>query len=266
MRLGQLSRQLEVSSDQIAKLLNENFREVSSHPNVKLTEEELEFVQNHFHVEEETIEDSTPEVDSSSDIKSVSEVEKEEPSLKNEEPDLPEFVESLRPQVITLEEEFLSQTEDLETFKAEKPHLEGLKVVGKIELPEPIVKEKPVKPEASEDRKPKERRNNHRRSEKRPQKNRGNSVVDERKKAERLAKKRKFEEEQRLKELKKKHYEETVKAKIVQPSPKKKKKAVEVSIDQNQKVTSVKQPVKSTPKAKNPVKRFWLWLNGAYDN
>ncbi|MFT7150271.1 MAG: hypothetical protein ACI82Q_002136 [Nonlabens sp.] len=48
MRLGQLSRKLEVSSDQIAKLLNDNFREVSSHPNVKLTDEELTFVENHF--------------------------------------------------------------------------------------------------------------------------------------------------------------------------------------------------------------------------
>ena len=42
MRLGQLSRQLEISSDKIVKVLADNFREVNNHPNIKITEEEGE--------------------------------------------------------------------------------------------------------------------------------------------------------------------------------------------------------------------------------
>lgn len=262
MRLGQLSRQLDVSSDQIAKLLNENFREVSSHPNVKLTEEELEFVQNQFApaVEEVVTETKAAETP---DIEAVTE-EKEEVL---EEKETPEFVESLRPQVITLEEEFNAQTDGLELYKAEKPHLEGLKVVGKIDLPEPVVKEQPE--EAPKPVRQTRDRKSNRRDDRGKRKNTP-SLVEERKKEERLAKKRKFEEEQKLKELKKKHYEENVKAKLVKPAPKKKRKAVQETATYQAPTTSTvsKSPSakKASPSAKNPLKRFWLWLNGAYDN
>lgn len=271
MRLGQLSRQLEVSSDQIAKLLNDNFREVSSHPNVKLTDEELDFVQNHFPppvkaktpepapvLEAPTIEESPLEVDEV-DVK-AEEVEKE----------TPEFVESLRPQFISLEEEFLAQTDGLELYKTEKPVLEGLKVVGKIELPEPVIKEKSDDDLVKEARKTRERKSNRRDDVRRRSGSNGPSLIEARKKAERLEKKKKFEEEKKLRELKKKHYEENVKAKIVKTPPKKKKKpaqAVVAHIAPTTSTVSKKRPLKkAAPKSTNPLKKFWLWLNGEYDN
>ncbi len=261
MRLGQLSRQLEVSSEQIVILLKEHFREVNNHPNIKLTEEELHFIEDYFSPKEEAAE-KTPIVEEP-------DTTQEEPSKENKESKdnkkVPEFVESLRPQVITLEDEFQAQTEDLETFKVEKPQLEGLKVVGKIDLPEPVIKEKETTPEREEKR-PRDRKQNRKRDDRKPNRNRGNSAIAERQKAERLAKKKRIEEEQRLKELKKKHYEENVKAKFTPVTPKKKKKKAEVADTAKVNVSLQGNVVQSQkPTAKNPLKRFWLWLNGAYD-
>lgn len=272
MRLGQLSRQLDVSTDKIAKLLNDNFREVSNHPNVKLTDEELLFVQGQFPSIVETVvetptESKTPEVEApeAESITSEAEETKTEAEKETEAPaETPEFIEALRPQVISLEEEFLAQTDGLELYKTEKPHLEGLKVVGKIELPEPVVKEKPAEEPKREARKTRDRKSNQGRRSNEP------SLIEARKKADRLAKKRKFEEEQKLRELKKKHYEENVKAKIVKTVPKKKKKPVQAATAHVAPTTSTVSkkvaPRKAAPKSKNPLKKFWMWLNGAYDN
>lgn len=265
MRLGQLSRQLEVSSDKIVKLLNDNFREVNNHPNIKLTEEELAFVQNQF---QPLAEEVNPEVKEP--------VAETQPEVSNEEIETtpgeqaPEFIESLRPQVITLEDEFLAQTDGLELYQTEKPHLEGLKVVGKIELPEPVVKEKPEESTEKPVRKPRER-NSSRRDRKGRNKNRNTlSPAEERKKAERLALKKKYDQEQRLKEQKRKHYEENVKAKLAKTSAKKKKKVVKTEGEHvtptTHRVHQTSASRKPTPTTKNPLKRFWLWLNGAYDN
>ncbi len=268
MRLGQLSRQLDVSTDKIAKLLNDNFREVSSHPNVKLTDEELLFVQNQFPTETEAlivdIKASAPEVVEAPEVENESIVPETKETSTEASTETPAFVESLRPQVITLEDEFNAQKEDLELYKAEKPHLEGLKVVGKIELPEPVVKEKAKVEPKKEVSRTRDRKSN------RGRRSNELSLVEQRKKEERLAKKRKYEEEQRQKELKRKHYEETVKAKLVKAAPKKKKKVVKEDTVHVAPTTSTVRKTspakKAAPKATNPIKRFWLWLNGAYDN
>ena len=264
MRLGQLSRQLEVSSDQIVRLLAKQFREVNNHPNIKLTEEELEFVVDHFRpVVDETVEVSEPH----EELPVVVTPEADTPTPEAPE-STPEFVEELKPQVITLEEEFNSQKEDLESFKAEKPNLEGLKVVGKIELPEPVVKEKKANEEVDEnDDRESNRARGRQRRDKRNRSNRNSvsSPAAERQKAERLAKKKKYEQEKRQKELKKKHYEQNVKAKLPhKPSKKKKKKAFVESQGPSPSPNQQKSQHKAAKKA-GPLKRFWLWLNGAYD-
>ena len=262
MRLGQLSRQLEVSSDKIVKVLADNFREVNNHPNIKITEEELAFLVVHFSPSQtESNDDKDAPLSELIEEKIEIESESESEPSAQEKKNVPEFVESLRPQIITLEEEFNAQKEDLESYKAEKVELEGLKVVGKIELPEPpIRKEKPTtgtenKEEESEEiksfkRKP--RRNGNR-------KPRLNPIEYQRQKEERQAEKRKEQEEKRKKELKKKHYETQVKSK--QQPVKKKKKRHAATLEKPRIETLKPSPVKSS----NPLKRFWLWLNGAYD-
>lgn len=260
MRLGQLSRQLEVSSDQIVKLLSAEFREVNNHPNIKLTEDELEFVMNHF---KPVVEEVTTASEAEDDV--LADVAPEIESAPEETPEsAPEFVEELRPQVITLEEEFNSQKEDLESFKAEKPNLEGLKVVGKIELPDPVIKEQKPKEEA-EDKDSDSRNSRRRERQRRSNRNGVNRATAERQKAERLAKKEKYEREQRQKELKKKHYEETVKAKLTNQTPKKKKKKAFVESQGPSPSPNQQKSQHKAAKKAGPLKRFWLWLNGAYD-
>ena len=262
MRLGQLSRQLEVSSDKIVKVLADNFREVNNHPNIKITEEELAFLVVHFSPKTSHTEEASVEATDANETQIEALSEEIAPEIIEEEA-LPEFVESLRPQVITLEEEFNAQKEDLESYKAEKVELEGLKVVGKIELPEPPVKKEktaPQKEEESEeiksfDRKP--RRNGKRSGNRKP---RLNPIEYQRQKEEKLVKKKKEQEEKRKKELKKQHYETQVKSKLQQPSKKKKKKPIP-NIVQVQPQATPPTPKKTG----NPIKRFWLWLNGAYD-
>lgn len=263
MRLGQLSRKLDVDSSTIVKVLHEHFREVNNHPNVKVLDEEVEFLTQKFAPvpAAKTLE---PEEDNvvNEVVEPAKEVVEELEAPKEEKP---AFVESLRPKVINLESEFDRQKQELETFKAEKPELEGLKVLGKIELPEP----KPKAPkEAKKDKEAKgnqtinERGARKRYDKKKGRKNSSRSPLEtERKRAEQKAKRQKEQELQKLKEQKKKHYEVNVKAKIAdKPKKKKKKKFVQQQVAQTQSHTS-----KKTTKSTNPLTRFWRWLNGDYD-
>ena len=159
------------------------------------------------------------------------------------------------------------RTSDLESFRVEKPELEGLKVLGKIELPEPKpkaeVKENTPK-EAKGDRTINERgaKRRYQKDSRRKNSKDRRTPAEQRKREEYLAEKRKKAEEQKLKELKKKHYEENVKAKIEAKPKKKKKKFVQQQATQSS--SKITQSQKSA--SKNPVVRFWKWLNGDFDN
>ena len=263
MRLGQLSRKLDVDSSTIVKMLHEHFREVNNHPNVKVLDEEVEFLTQKFAPAPPVV---TPEAETETSLNE--EVEPVEAVL--EEPvapkaEKPAFVESLRPKVINLESEFDKQKQELETFKAEKPELQGLKVLGKIDLPEPKPKA-PKEPKKEKDQKGTQTinergaRNRYDKKGGRRNSNR-NPVETERKRAEQKAKRQKEQEQQKLKEQKKKHYEETVKSKIAdKPKKKKKKKFV-----QQQVANAQAQPNKKAATPTNPLARFWRWLNGDYD-
>ena len=209
MRLGQAARSFNTKTHKIASLLRENFRELNSHPNVKLTDEEMEFLNSVF-----TAQEDTKEVEIAPD--SAVEVIPTE-----SQDDIPTFIEKLRPKIITLEKEFIEKTEGLDSYKAEKVSLEGLKVLGKIDLPEPKPKEEKVQ-EQRENRT--ERKRSDRNRKKRSKVKRELSPAELRAKEQRMAYKKKVEEGERLKTLKKKHYEVSVKSKLQLTKPKKKKK------------------------------------------
>ena len=260
MRLGQLSRKLEVESSTIVKVLKEHFREVNNHPNVKILDEELEFLTQKYSPKNSAPQPKTIVEEQSSEL--IAKESLEAPSLQKE---VPVFVESLRPKVITLESEFDEKKKALESFKAEKPELEGLRVLGKIELPEP----KPKTPKADKAEEKKEGTNtvNERtirnRNNRRGQKTRVNRTpAEERKRAEQMAKRQKAAEERKLKELKRKHYEENVKAKIADKPKRKKKKKLVQKFEASANVHSQSDKAQ---KSTNPLVRFWKWLNGDYD-
>lgn len=266
MRLGQLSRKLDVDSSTIVKVLHEHFREVNNHPNVKILDEEVEFLTQKFQPAPTPAPEPAPaETPTEQATIEVTQPVSVEETIEEPVSEKPTFVEALRPKVISLEAEFDKQKQELETFKAEKPELEGLKVLGKIELPEP----KPKAPkEPQKEKEPKGSRTINERGARNRYDNKGgrknsnrNPLEAERKRAEQKAKRQKEQEQQKLKELKKKHYEETVKAKIAdKPKKKKKKKFVQQQIAQTQAQTNHK-----APKSTNPLARFWRWLNGGYD-
>jgi len=250
MRLGQAARKFETSTDKLVNLLAKHFRTVNDHPNIKLTDEEVAFFEATFLIKADEAVDASQSPATSEPEKAV----KETPIAEPEEVEAtPQFVESLRPQVFTLEDEFTEKTKSLEKFKAEKPELEGLKVVGKIELPEP-------KPKVEKETKEKETR---RQKPTRNRQPRGNSLAEQRKREERIAKRKKIEAEQREKELKRKYYEEQVKAKLQAQTQKKKKKKVQEPVQEQ--VKKQHRPRLQPAKKATGLKRIWLWLNGAYD-
>lgn len=201
----------------------------------------------------------------------VSETESDDAAEAEPNP-LPEKIQ-LEPEVKVYrayeEDEAYSTAELIET---EKPKLEGLKVVGKIELPEPK-KPEPKEEEATEDdgseektktRGDRQRGGRGQRQRGRNRKPRLNPVEYERKKAERLAKKKKKEQEERLKAKKKEHYLKNVKHKA--PSKNKATEEEEMAplpINGMSRPQEPKQPEK--PKGKSGLKRIWAWLNGEYD-
>ena len=250
MRLGQAARSFNTTTDKIAGLLKENFREVSSHPNVKVTDEEMEFLNSFF----------APQEDEQEEVTQTEAIVSEEEAQVEDQSETPAFIEELRPKVITLEKEFTEQTEGLDSYKAEKVSLDGLKVVGKIDLPEPKPKEEKVETEENKEKRP-ERKRSDRNRKNRSRGRKELSPAEVRAKEERLAYKKKVEQENRQKTLKKQHYENNVKSKLQSPKPKKKKR--KVIVESGNRIHQVKHVEKA--KKATGLKRFWLWLNGAYD-
>lgn len=275
MRLRQLARKLEVNPNRLLEILSENGHKIENDPNFKLTEEQEQLINSRI----------TPKkVDSievSEDVQNEVELEKATPSPKKKT--LPKKIELKEPKtkkveapkIYSLEKEIEEKTKDIELIKAPKLKLDGLKVVGKIDLPAP--KQKPVKEEKEEGEKitdvPKVRRNNaptdrKRQSERKPQ---PNSLELERRRVEREAKQKREAEEKHLKALKEKHYKETVLAKQKANAAKKKKKAAEplvskVAIEAPRMIKPKTQKAQKVVKKKTVLGRFWAWLNGAYDN
>lgn len=219
----------------------------------------------------------------------VSELDREQ-SVEGVEPaEKPEKViiqlEKPKPEVkvynaIEEDEEFLNA----ELIKTEKPVLEGLKVVGKIELPEPKkpvekteedaeTEEKTDKSSQKNDRRKGGRNDRGKGRNGRNQRQRLSPLEYERQKAERLAKKKKQEAERKLKQKKEEHYKARLDAKLkakkkTSPAKPKKKVAQEEEAMAPLPINGMSRPKPVAPKAKKQkgaLKRFWGWLNGESD-
>jgi len=168
----------------------------------------------------------------------------------------------------TIEDLESEKFDEIKLIKAKKVTLEGIKVVGKIDLPEKQKKEA-VK-EANEDElevlkkaSPKEnsktQNRNFNRDRKKNRKGKSHqplSYEEKLKEEEREKLKKRRRRENAEKRRKKKYYQENIEPKITLKSKKKKNR----STNTNQ-ATSKEKVVAH----KNPLKRFWAWLNGQYD-
>ncbi|MEO9803796.1 MAG: hypothetical protein ABJF04_11135 [Reichenbachiella sp.] len=196
----------------------------------------------------------------------ISDVSIEEQSGKKDEE-----VEETEPKApVEIDPEIESSVEraayddSIEVIKPPKVKLPGLKVKGKIDLPEPKVASEPVEEEKEEEKKtydpdeiitttgPKRDRKRRPKNYKGKKYNKDYSPLEAaRKKKEWEEKKRKEQEERRKKKAKARHYKKTVvPAATAPPVTKKKPKKV-----------ALKKKQKQAEPTGNVLQRFWRWMN-----
>lgn len=273
MRLVQLARKLGVTQNEIIRFLSNQGIDIGQSGNVKVADEHIQLIYSHFgHPVEETVEEETmdktatePLILSSQTISETIETPQTEQAEaideNKDEEERPAEVRAEETEDIAKEKD---KQEKVEVIRAKKIKLEGIKVLGKIDLPEPPKKEEST--DESEDQPKSEPRGGRRKdfkdrkSQKRqnPKRRKSESYEQKLKRQEREAERKKREREKKLKEKKKRFYEEQVKS--VQPE-KVKKKASKKQV-KKQGVTIRKKVIK---KHSNPIIRFWEWLNGKYD-
>lgn len=270
MRLGQLSRQVNVSQKEIVSFLKKKKGiELKVHPNVKVEDDFADLIIKSF--SESVVEESAVEPTS----KQEEIVVEKETSAQPAETDIPEVMEYAQG------EEFIRPDGPIEKIETEVPTLEGIKVVGKIDLPE-FHKEEPAPdkaPESSNDeavsdekasdksivvpnasplfksrkkRKPKSKPN--------AKGNTKPTISEEERKQKELAQaeaKRKAIKKAKKEEARKKHlelvksYEAKQKAKTKSKSKTQKKDVP--------KVTNENSPAKKVPKTL--IGKIWRWMN-----
>jgi hypothetical protein len=217
MRLGQLSRKLGISTSQIISYLASKDIVIGEDSNTKIEDEHANWVTQTY----------APHL-----LTDVAHTISEE-KIQTTEP-IAEPVEIIESESVSdlIIEPTINANEPLpELIKAPKIELSGLKVLGKIELPEKKKKEGLIEGAASEnlpdderkirsDRKPAGRKE----YEERPRKN---PVTIQREREEREAEKRRKEELLRAKEKKAQHYQNKVKIQVASKRIKMIEEAVE---------------------------------------
>lgn len=275
MRLAQLARKIGITQSEIVRVLSENGFETNENGNTKLSDKELTLIYDHFNI------DNSPEMSDSNiektESENIAEQTNESTDLEdnntenlietehNEEPDPDQITESsvelqdptdIEPSPANDDSvEAQGEVEEKEVIRAKKVKLEGIKVVGKIELPEPKQSEE-AETETKEAEKEKPTRKKAERKSRKKNKGRKQlSYSDKVKREEEQALKEKKRKERRIKEKKKKHYFEKVQPKVAaKPKKKTSKKKVQNTA-----------PKRVKPQYKNPIRKFWAWLNGEYD-
>ncbi|WP_421895354.1 hypothetical protein [Marinoscillum sp.] len=277
MRLGQLSRQLNLDTTDIVNFLAENNIEVKDHPNVKLDENAEQMVLEKF--AESKPKEPVERIEASEQLSVDNEpVEISSDALLEEPGDLmeKELIDELTVDIPEVEpeesanieeaadseEETPESEEEIEVIKAPKIELPGLKVVGKIDLPEP----KAPKPEADQEPKeeeekeesiPKVRLVHHSKRNSRPRLT--PEQLEEKRLRNRKAKEKRIREAeerarareiQRLKDIKAEHY----KKKLAKPGAK-------ATANKKKASAKPKQSTKQKPQPKSLLGKFWRWLN-----
>ncbi len=265
MRLGQLSRKIGIQPSRISVFLEQQNFTLEAGSNSKLTEEQEELVKTHFdYVEEEDAKASdTPEVNA----EAVDALQKEGVTTKTEsiegdeeisKSDTEEVIEEEVVAEIGKEESITelgstTETTEDEVIRAPKLKLEGLKVIGKIDLPEPKivtavdssetlgeeVKEKPIR-----------KKLNNYKGNRRPQKR---TLEEKREREERIKKRKRKEQKEKQKQLKAAHYESRMRE-LELTSPKKDKYKIITDDQQN-----IEKEVAPAPKSL--FGKFMRWLN-----
>ncbi len=210
MRLGQLARKLSVRPSQLVDFLSTKQIHLEEGSNARLQDEHVTAIITYFAPErlQEIVTQSKADPDSNQDT--VIEVA---PVVATSEPE--EVKEKIEVVVENIQPE---ESQEIELIKAPKVELTGLKVLGKIELPEPKKKEPASQPETTDTAeqeekiksRPATRRNT--RTDRQPnQKEWKNPIAMQREREEREAEEKRKEALEREKEKKRMHYLSKVK-------------------------------------------------------
>lgn len=248
MRLGQLARKLSLRPAQIVEFLSQHNIQIEDNSNTRIEDQHTELVVNHFapgtFQQVATLADEPEEVAS---------VEMDIPVTEGGPTEIPVQAENSEPQV----------NAETEVIRVQKIELSGLKVLGKIELPEPKKKEPVVEkteegvdatpdaatetPAAAPERKRDNNRNERYRDKRSSHQKRDrprewkNPLEQQREREAREAEEKKRMALEREKEKRKRHYEEKRKAQIQNKRP---KAAKEQPVVQKKKVDT--RPVPKT--------------------
>jgi hypothetical protein len=220
MRLGQLARKLSIRQSEVVSFLKQQNILVEENSNARIDDAHTAMVIHHYaphlavqQIEEVLNQESTTLEEETSAEPTPGESLIEETGEKGQPFAEPSAIIAATP----------SEQLDVEVIKAPKVELPGLKVVGKIELPQPKKKEEPapaetpevtIEPNPAEVSPPrKERRDRRGSRDRRQQQNqpRKNPVALQREREAREALKKKLAEEESRKERKASHYQKKVK-------------------------------------------------------
>lgn len=258
MRLVQLALKLNLTSEQITLFLQEKGLPLHGE-NAKMSEEQQRQVIKNFAPDryeligpEKKADDVTVEADlaeneinKQSDVTDISENEVITESSSHNSASEKEK-EIISNSISEDEPDDTSELDSVEVIKPELKKLEGLKIVGKVELPEEIINEKQIRAEKKR-RKQEEEKN-----------------IRIERELERIKRKRKKEENIKFKEKEKEKLEQKKKAqrayqqKIRKPIKKEKAPKSGSTVKREANIT----PIRKHP---NPILRLWEFLNGKYD-
>ncbi len=260
MRLAQLARKLNEKTYTVREALSEKFDiDFEKGPNTKLLDEHVTYLEERFSISSPKSNESTEEEKTTSNDTVENQVdidEVEDPTPKHpEQVEVEEIVEEPVIQTVgevvgnvELDPEAINP-EEAELIKAPKVKLEGIKVVDKIDLPEPKEKEAEVPPEDKPQPKAKQKNRKKGRRPSSPHKSK-EKVQAEKKKSEPVNR------GPSMQELKRQKFEESYNPKPKQIKKKKKKSS-------NKKVVQ-EQPLQQPEIISNPKKtalgKFWWWL------
>ena len=276
MRLGQLARKYGVSQQEIISQLKE--MDPSYHKlghNTKLNEQALTWLAHRLEKDDDLIiseqADDTPLDQSPVEEQTVAPITESEDEISpppkaadesSESPQVPEV--PTKEEVVIETDKLLELLESEETpeeiskitlIKAPKRELDGLKVVGKIDLPEPKVRSREKNKESKESQEGTSSRSG----------KKSNQLTEEEKEKRRLRakskkeayearqeKRRKAKEKQRRKELNRLRYQQ----KLQRSKP-----IATKTKDQVQEMPELNEVPISTPPPKTLLGKFWRWLN-----
>lgn len=244
MRLGQLARKLSLRPSQLVDFLASHQIPSEEGSNTRLEDNHVELIVQHFAPE------SLAEILKTSAVEVMPVIETPVTLMEQ----VTEVVEE-QPEPETITETTESSTDEPEVIRVQKIELAGLKVLGKIELPEPKKKETPSEGGEDESDKPRKKERVTRNSgrQKNTQRDREqrkwrNPIELQRQHEQRELEEKRQAELERDKEKRRQHYHQKVKQASQQPKRVKPVKAVEP-----------KKPVDTRPVPKSWIGKFLRW-------